>query len=131
LIFAGHPEQSRQSWDTVCQPQHGRKLCPWALVGQCDKHPVQAHNRHTENQEGILYYGEILGKRTKWEEFITLNLNFLPPFPQKWFLTRPTWETGSKAQQLNSHKQANSKARANRNLGNQDPRRLPGRLIVV
>jgi hypothetical protein len=29
---------------------------------------------------GILYYGEILGKRTKWEEFIMLNLKFLPPF---------------------------------------------------
>jgi hypothetical protein len=29
---------------------------------------------------GILYYGEILGKRTKWEEFIMLKLNFLPPF---------------------------------------------------
>jgi hypothetical protein len=33
-----------------------------------------------ENQlhGGILYYGEILGKRTKWEEFIMLNLKFYP-----------------------------------------------------
>jgi hypothetical protein len=33
-----------------------------------------------KGRSGILYYGEILGKRTKWEEFIMLNLKFLPPF---------------------------------------------------
>jgi hypothetical protein len=35
---------------------------------------------HAREKRGKLYYGEILGKRRKWEEFITLNLKFLPPF---------------------------------------------------